>query len=55
MIALLRKAVDLAVTFFDTAKVYGPLHLALPQPWARKTGAMQHSIPRIICRRQFNT
>jgi aryl-alcohol dehydrogenase-like predicted oxidoreductase len=24
MIALLRKAVDLGVTFFDTAEVYGP-------------------------------
>jgi aryl-alcohol dehydrogenase-like predicted oxidoreductase len=24
MIALLRKAVDLALTFFDTAEVYGP-------------------------------
>ena len=24
MIALLRKAVDLGVTFFDTAQIYGP-------------------------------
>jgi aryl-alcohol dehydrogenase-like predicted oxidoreductase len=55
MIAPLRKAVDLGVTFFDTAEVYGPLHHALPQPWARKRGAMQRSIPRIIRRRQFNT
>jgi aryl-alcohol dehydrogenase-like predicted oxidoreductase len=26
MIALIRKAVDLGVTFFDTAQIYGPLH-----------------------------
>jgi aryl-alcohol dehydrogenase-like predicted oxidoreductase len=54
-LAALRKAVDLGVTFFDTAEVYGPLHLALPQPGVRRRGAMQRSIPRIIRRRQFNT
>jgi aryl-alcohol dehydrogenase-like predicted oxidoreductase len=52
---VLRQAVDLGVTFFDAAEVYGPLHHALPQPRARKRGAMQRSIPRIIRRRQFNT
>jgi aryl-alcohol dehydrogenase-like predicted oxidoreductase len=51
IIALPRRAVDLGVTFFDTAEIYGPLRLALPQP---RGAAMQRSIPRIIRRRQFN-
>jgi aryl-alcohol dehydrogenase-like predicted oxidoreductase len=35
MIQLIRKAVELGVTFFDTAEVYGPLineELSLPRP-----------------------
>ena len=39
MIALLRKAVDLGVTFFDTAEVYGPLLVAnVADPNAFRSG-----------------
>src|SRR5229473_369177 len=41
MIALIRKAVELGVTFFDTAEVYGPFineelvgEALFPLPWA---------------------
>jgi hypothetical protein len=48
MIVLLRKAVDLGVSIFDTAEVYGPLHLALPQPGRGKGARCSVRFPELF-------
>jgi aryl-alcohol dehydrogenase-like predicted oxidoreductase len=44
-IALIRDAVDLGVTFFDTAQVYGPIRSSWPRSSGRSTRPAGRLIP----------